>query len=243
MLVWGGSKEDGGECLRTGGRYNPQTDTWAPISNENAPSARCGHTAVWSGRVMVVWGGVKSNHSVLESGGRYEPATDRWLPMSTLNAPAGRVLHTAVWMGSLMVVWGGSPGFSQEPLDTGGRYDPSSDTWTSTSTSRAPAPRTEHTAVWTGSLMVVWGGLGPFDGTPPGLDTGGRYDPVTDTWSATTTASAPAARAGHTAIWTGGFMLVWGGSSLDTGGRYFPGQSLDDGAAGGDTPGGSSWSR
>src|SRR5437773_6191677 len=32
------------------------------------------------------------------------------------------------------------------------------DTWTPTSTTNAPAGRYEHTAVWTGSEMIVWGG-------------------------------------------------------------------------------------
>jgi hypothetical protein len=66
--------------------------------------------------------------------------------------------------------------------------------------------------------MVVWGGLeGPFN-------TGGRYDPVTDSWTATSTTNAPEARQYHTAVWTGSQMIVWGGQSetayLNTGGRY-----------------------
>src|SRR5262245_14154693 len=32
-------------------------DTWAPTSLTNAPSARGGHTAVWTGSEMIVWGG------------------------------------------------------------------------------------------------------------------------------------------------------------------------------------------
>src|SRR5882724_11401026 len=34
------------------------------------------------------------------------------------------------------------------------------DTWTATSTTSAPAGRQQHTAVWTGSEMIVWGGAG-----------------------------------------------------------------------------------
>ena len=43
-------------------------------------------------------------------------------------------------------------------LNTGGRYNPSTDSWTATSTTNAPAARYDHTAVWTGSEMIVWGG-------------------------------------------------------------------------------------
>src|SRR5262245_32370732 len=47
------------------------------------------------------------------------------------------------------------------------------DTWTATRTVHAPDPRRYHTAVWTGSEMIVWGGSG-ISGV---LDTGGRYNP------------------------------------------------------------------
>ena len=43
--------------LNTGGRYNPSTDTWIATSTINAPDGRTGHTAVWTGSEMIVWGG------------------------------------------------------------------------------------------------------------------------------------------------------------------------------------------
>src|SRR5437773_8553737 len=95
------------------------------------------------------------------------------------------------------------------------------DTWTATSTTGAPAARERHTAVWTGSEMIVWGGVGSSL-----FNTGGRYNPVTDSWTATSTTSAPAGRYAHTAVWTGSEMIVWGGASsssfFNTGGRYNP---------------------
>jgi hypothetical protein len=69
-----------------------------------------------------------------------------------------------------MIVWGGYP-----QLNTGGRYNLSTDSWTATSTVNAPAGRELHTAVWTGSEMIVWGGLDPLE-----LNTGRRYNPDTD---------------------------------------------------------------
>ena len=47
--------------------------------------------------------------------------------------------------------------------------------------------------------MVVWGGYG----SSISLNTGGRYDPATDTWTPTSTVGAPSARSYHTAVWTG----------------------------------------
>src|SRR6266481_951875 len=80
------------------------------------------------------------------------------------------------------------------------------DSWTATSTTSAPAARSAHTAVWTGSEMIVWGGF-----NNSYLNTGGRYNPSTDSWTATSTTSAPAGRYFHTAVWTGSEMIVWGG--------------------------------
>jgi N-acetylneuraminic acid mutarotase len=97
------------------------------------------------------------------------------------------------------------------------------DTWTPTSTTNAPDARYFHTAVWSGSEMIVWGG---YDNFATYFNTGGRYNPSTDSWTATSTTNAPDARALHTAVWTGSEMIVWGGAAgatiFNTGGRYNP---------------------
>ena len=95
------------------------------------------------------------------------------------------------------------------------------DTWTPTTTTNAPDNRVIPTAVWTGSDMIVWGGLtnGGF------FNTGGRYNPSTDSWTATSLSNAPDHRDGHTAVWNGSEMIVWGGYNgdfLNSGGRYNP---------------------
>ena len=84
--------------------------------------------------------------------------------------------------------------------------------------------------------MVVWGG-GVFDGVNfIAEDTGGWYDPVTNSWTSTATTGAPTARFYHTAVWTGTVMVVWGGedsfSFFDTGGSYAVGSSVDADADG-----------
>ncbi len=99
------------------------------------------------------------------------------------------------------------------------------DTWSPTATTGAPAPRQEHTAIWTGTHIVIWGGLDYVGDVVLQLNTGGRYDPATDTWLPTTTTGAPVNRAYHSAVWTGSEMIVWGGglsSPKNTGGRYDP---------------------
>ena len=63
------------------------------------------------------------------------------------------------------------------------------DTWTPTSLTGAPDARASHTAVWTGSEMIVWGGYAAL--APSICNTGGRYNPSTDSWTATSTTNAP----------------------------------------------------
>jgi len=71
-----------------------------------------------------------------------------------------------------MIVWGGGNGGANY-FNTGGRYDPSTDSWRATDISNAPIGRSNHTAVWTGSEMIIWGGR---IATPPFFaNTGGRY--------------------------------------------------------------------
>ena len=226
MIVWGGFNATTQLDTNTGSRYDPATDSWTAMSTTNAPEARDTHTAVWTGTRMVVWGGGNEVFVPKNTGGRYDPTTNSWVATTTSGAPAARESHTAVWTGSRMVVWGGYNS-SFNDLNTGARYDPATDSWTSTTTTGAPVARDAHTAVWTGSRMVVWGGE---DDVPSGLNSGGRYDPVGNSWSMTTTTGAPAARWFHTAVWTGSKMIVWGGldaaSDFNTGGVYDPGTDV-----------------
>jgi len=41
-------------------------------------------------------------------------------------------------------------------VNTGGRYNPAKNSWTATSTTNVPDSRYHHTAVWTGSVMIIW---------------------------------------------------------------------------------------
>src|SRR4029450_3342511 len=198
MIVWGGTVS--GVVSKTGARYNPSTDSWSATSITHAPAGRENHTAVWTGDEMIIWGGFNGNND-LNTGGRYNPISDTWIATSTTNAPSARTYHTAVWTGSKMIVWGGE--YQTYPyifhgLNTAGRYNPITDSWTAATTTNAPAARYLHTAVWTGSEMIVWGG---FDGNSD-LNTGGRYNPGTNSWTATSTTNAPAWRGDHTAAWT-----------------------------------------
>ncbi|PYK95993.1 MAG: hypothetical protein DME19_21280, partial [Verrucomicrobia bacterium] len=209
MIVWGGLQFGMSGNLNTGAIYNPVTDTWNPIATKNAPTARMGHTAVWTGSEMIVWGGIPFS----QAGGRYNPNTDQWSTTSWANAPTVSADYRAVWTGTEMIVWGGP--------NLGRRYNPAADSWRNISPLNAPTSRSAYTVVWTGSRMVIWGGI---DDAGP-TQTGGIYDPASDSWSTTTTNGAPAPRYSHTVINTGNEMIIWGGQAINyfnTGSRYNP---------------------
>jgi hypothetical protein len=217
MIVWGGK---GATVVNTGGRYDPSTDAWTPTSTgANVPIARTDHSAVWTGTEMIVWGG-DSGSFYENSGGRYNPSTNVWATTSTgTNVPAARVNHTAVWTGSELIVWGGIDK-AGVTFNSGGHYNPATNAWTPTSSgANLPAARLKHTAVWTGTEMIVWGGS---VAGGPAFNSGGRYDPSLGTWAATSTGSnVPTPRSNHAAVWTGTQMVVWGGSpATASGGRY-----------------------
>jgi len=110
-----------------------------------------------------------------------------------------------------MIVWGGGNiALSLGPYDyllsfslenwfnDGGRYDPITDTWLAVTTTGAPRARIQHTGVWTGTEMLVWGGNSPTNV----FNDGGRYNSETGSWLPIITQGAPAPRSGYTAVWT-----------------------------------------
>src|ERR1051325_2095279 len=85
-----------------------RADSWerrAPV-----PGARAAHSAVWTGREMIVWGG-GIDGSFLNTGARYLPVTDSWRATSLDNTPAPRWVHAAVWTGREMSLCGGRANF------------------------------------------------------------------------------------------------------------------------------------
>ncbi|MCB1641276.1 MAG: hypothetical protein KDI37_06050 [Xanthomonadales bacterium] len=125
------------------------------------PGARRAHSAVWTGSEMIVWGGDDGNVRT-DTGGRYAPTTDRWgAPTSTTESPK-RTLVPQRGVERQRNDRLGRLGLRHRP-GTGGRYNPVSDTWGAATAlgGTAPSARCRHSAVWSGSEMIIWGG---FDG-------------------------------------------------------------------------------
>lgn len=223
MIIWGGYVNGG--KTNTGARYNPVSNLWvtlplAPIQERGA------HTAVWTGTQMIVWGGEDNFATRKNDGAMYSPGTNTWIPTAIGgNVPSARLGHSAVWTGSEMIIWGGlntGVGF----FNTGGKFTPGTNSWGAvTSVSNAPALRSGHTAIWTGTEMIVWGGTGPGSSNYTFYNTGGRYNPGSNSWTSVSLAGAPLGRSSFTTTWTGNQMIVFGGANpsdgvFNSGGRY-----------------------
>jgi hypothetical protein len=139
-----------------------------------------------------------------------------------------------------MIIWGGlATTGSIYVTDNGQSYNPVTNTWQAITLNGAPSARQFHSAVWTGSHMIVWGG-GP--DCCSSFGDGARYDPVSDSWTPLATADAPRARSNMQAVWDGVGMLVFdgdiaGNNNWNKGGRYISSADADhDGftACGGD---------
>lgn len=260
MIVWGGRDSSG--AFGDGGKLGGFPAAWSAISSINAPSPRFEHSAVWTGTEMIVWGGRDTQGNALTNGGAYNPATNAWRTLSTAFAPQARFGHRVEFVSGRMVVFGGtysSMGINVQELFDGGVYDPAADQWepfgsygsgsgaTATmvctgnghalfwgmsgtsegidlilppyqafgymATFGAPAFRTGHSAVWTGTEMLIFGGqAGAL------LNDGGAYRLATNSWTTLAT-GAPQARKNHKAFWLGHQMLVFGGEGLDYAGQ------------------------
>jgi hypothetical protein len=81
--------------------------------------------------------------------------------------------------------------------------------WSFVPSAAAPRGRTNESAVWTGTEVLIYGGSvgrGSAQGNPV------AYNPVTDQRRYLPGTRYLAPSRGHTAVWTGTQMLIWGGT-------------------------------
>ena len=216
VIVWG---------AQGGGLYEPLSDTWSTSSgslNTNGPSSRFDHSAVWTGNEMIIWGGhihTTEGEEFLSGGYVYNQSSGIWreiiAPDSNTSFPTYN--HTKVWTGTEMIVWGGitNSGSSSNPypINSGWRYNPTTNSTIPFSGTNAPSQRSKASSVWTGTEMIIWGGVDD-NGMP--LNDGARYNPTTDTWINLPSVGkrlVPGFTIG--AVWTGTEMIVWNGGQTD----------------------------
>ena len=119
-----------GARVATAERYDPATNTWAPIAS--MASARSDFAAAAMGGFLYVTGGVEGPvagpYVVLRRCERYDPASNTWSRIA--DVPEPRFIHGLACLdGSLYVVGGkavvGGPCSTSPPW----RYDATADAW------------------------------------------------------------------------------------------------------------------
>jgi hypothetical protein len=170
---------------------------------------------------------MSSGGAVLGDGAVLNLATNTWSAISSSGAPSARrdFLSVTNSLQNTMIIWGGNTASSTAgdgaiynpasntwlPVTNVNIYNPASNTWSPVTNVNAPVPRNGATAAWSGTEMIVFGGNG-LAADQQYLNTGSRYNPATNTWTATNTVGAPRVER-HAAIWTGSRMLIAGGNS------------------------------
>jgi hypothetical protein len=227
VFVWGGTTAVG-TSLSDGALYDATTNTWASAGTTGVPpTPRVLATAVWTGSVVVVWGGGDAAGTTdYADGGRYDPASGTWQAMSAAGAPAPRRAAYGVWTGSRVLFYGG---FDKAGKAVGSisLYDPANDAWFTGSSSGAPGPLANPTVGWSGSGFLLFGGL---SGSTVSGDSYG-YFPASNRWYVLGQSGGgggggkgPPARYGAFGTWDGGLFTIWDGASP---GLKNDGQSYD----------------
>ena len=105
MIIWGGEHVPG--YLGDGAAYDPELDSWQPISSAGAPRARNFHAATWTGQTMIVMAG-HDDSGYFRDGGLFDPLTDTWGAL-TIPAPEGFIPSNQIaWTGNEVLIWGGT---------------------------------------------------------------------------------------------------------------------------------------
>jgi len=163
FLIWGGrvatTAPGSVRILGDGALYDPAADRWTAMATEGAPAPRTDATVVWTGRKLVVLGGVKElGGPTLPGGGIYDPVANRW---TRLDAPPGGVTLPKANVGPLtriMVASDGRVVFVPDDAAAIVVLDADRAAW-STIAARELGKRREFRAFLVGRRLIVWGGL------------------------------------------------------------------------------------
>ncbi|MBT8214784.1 MAG: hypothetical protein KJP12_06125 [Acidimicrobiia bacterium] len=206
VFIWGWSRSEDRFAAH---RFDPATGVLSDLPDSGLPITT-GAVVATTTTDLIVWGGALQLDDVglpvdtQVVGAALDWATDTWRPLAP-SPLAPRAGASVVWTGSELIVWGGNGGRDVGPHTDGAAYDPVADTWRPLAETPQGAHWTDATAVWTGSEMILWGGL------EDPVRVGVAYDPAADTWRPISDPPGPFRR-GHAAVWTGTAMLVYGGT-------------------------------
>jgi hypothetical protein len=211
LFIWGGLNESG-TALNSGAIYDPRTDAWRMVASDaNTPSPRADATAVWTGAVVVVFGGLEpSGQTALADGALYDPVEDRWRTMSA--GPTARAAAFGAFTDEQVLVWAGRDG-AGEALAGLEFFDPEADQWREAE-NRWDEPSERYDASPASGELTFWifGGR-----TPSGeaSDEAAYYSFTSEEWLQRWDSVDLSARWGGFGAFVDGRYYTWGGRDLD----------------------------
>jgi serine/threonine protein kinase len=159
-------------------QQSPLSFTAQPVTAPGAPAQlRSNHSMVWDSQddLLLVFGGIDSQGNLLNDLWSYSPASNKWTSLTPANStstasncvtsssPAPRMNAAMVWdnVDQQALLYGGE-GTNGSYLSDLWAYSPSKGTWTALACSgNGPGGRGGAGVAWTGSQMLILGGLGP----------------------------------------------------------------------------------
>ncbi|HTA93126.1 MAG TPA: kelch repeat-containing protein, partial [Polyangiaceae bacterium] len=218
VFIWGG-RDSAGNALNTGAIYSPATDSWVLVNQTGAPTPRSLATAVWTGNIVVVFGGVDATgNNLLRDAYAYDPNAKTWTTLPPAVTQRCRAL--GVWDGTRAIVWGGTD-VNNLPIAGADRFDLTN--WTTSSTPGDPGALLSPAVGFDGSTLYLQGGL--LNGNAR-QDEAFSYATNTDGWTALNPTPPP--RSNGFGAWDGTHFVVWGGrddANLRNDGEYLSGST------------------
>jgi hypothetical protein len=147
MLVWGFT--DDGPQAPFAATFDPTTGAWFSLSVSGAPAAASIDIA-WTSQGLFVLGDWIGEDVAFS----YDPDAQALSPLMVPLEPVHAVARTVTVAGERMIAFGGYA--SGEIRRYGGSYRSNHGEWDLVV---APSGRRDHTSVWTGTELLVWGGL------------------------------------------------------------------------------------
>jgi hypothetical protein len=163
LIVWGGFSNTGHWASGAVLSFNAQgvPGAWTNLAAPSGFSGRMGHVSAWDGQRLMVWGGRSSSGPVLGDGAVWDSVTGVWTALETSGAPTPRYDASGAWTGEELVVFGGNTSTASTGItSTGAAWRPGTG-WRPLSAPVGGVARSAALSAWTGSSLLVFGGVSP----------------------------------------------------------------------------------
>ena len=222
VFFWGG-QDTNGNPLKDGAIYTPLNNSWTYLPfDTGVPTARIMATAVWTGSVVIVFGGSDvSGQNFYRDGAVYDPGQNSWSALPASNSIKTRSAPYGYWDGTRSIFWSGMGAFGAGITNVD-RFDMTS--WSVSKPGGDPGALIYPATGFDGSVMYVFGGQ--LNGNRS--DKGYTYTASSDIWAPISkTGFVLSPRSSAFGAWDGTRFVVWGGrddnNGLRSDGQYFSG--------------------